>query len=151
MVNIYRVEAEQLAGRKLGARRGKVVFFTPEEQEVIRAVQRQGINKKEQNQPQSKPDFSAYNNQAEDSILTGMDAIVQSGDQNAIAIGQALGQRWNTLLWSTALQAMHGGMVQMQQQFEELHMSVSLELSQPQLTSANHNLLEGKEDESSDL
>jgi hypothetical protein len=37
-------------------------------------------------------------------------------------------------MWTAAIQTMQGGMVQMQQQFEELHASVSLELNtQPQL------------------
>jgi hypothetical protein len=143
MVNLYRAEAEKLVGHKLGQKRGKVVFFTPEEQELIRQVQQNtGSRRKTVEANYNAPDFTSDNNQAEDGILTGMDAIVQAGDQNAIAIGQQLGQRWNHLLWSSAIQTMQGGMVQMQQQFTELHASVSCNLSD-----VDSNLLAGNHPE----
>ena len=62
-----------------------------------------------------------------------MDAIVSSGDKNAIAIGQALGMRWNNFMWSAALQSMQGGMIQMQQSFSELHASVTVGLNSADL------------------
>lgn len=35
MVNVYRAAAEKIAGKKLGQKRGKTVWFSPEEQELI--------------------------------------------------------------------------------------------------------------------
>jgi hypothetical protein len=144
MINIYRSDAESRLGQKLGYKIGKTWHFKPEEVREILKSREKGVDPQSVNQHRQAPtNFHTANNQAEESILTGMDSIVASGDQNAIALGQALGQRWNNLLWSTALQTMQSGMVTMQTQFEELHASVSVELgtAQPQLPDAGPNML----------
>ena len=144
MLNIYRANAERRLGRKLGNKIGKTVFFRPEEVKEIlneRESGNAGNTGTSQNFSEAA-NFSQANNAAEGDILTGMDAVVASGDQNAIAVGQALGTRWNGLLWTAALQTMQTGMVQMQQQFGELHASVTVGLGAadlPQLTGNTMN------------
>ncbi|NET37676.1 MAG: hypothetical protein F6K19_37605 [Cyanothece sp. SIO1E1] len=153
MVNIYRVEAERLEGRKLGTKRGRVVYFSPDEQEAIAKMQARGISVEEvqrQQQYRATADFSTVNNQAEGGILDGMDAIVEAGDRNAIQMGQAMGQRWSNLMFASALQSMQQGMLTMQAQFDELNASVSLNLGgidQQQLTGSEPELLEAGDEE----
>lgn len=143
MVNIYRAEAEARLGYKLGYKQGRTTYFRPDEvREILKSREAQPSGNPRTSQNFREPsDFSNLNNQAEDSILTGMDAIVQAGDQNAIAVGQALGQRWNQLMWTAALQSMQSGMVDMQTRFEEMHTSVSLTFNQPQLPGGQTDFL----------
>lgn len=149
MVNIYRAQAEERLKRKLGYKLGKTPYFKPDEVREILKSRESGNSGNVGNSQNFRetPNFSQHNNQAEDGILNGMDGIVQSGDQNAIAIGQALGQRWNQLMWASALQSMQGGMVVMQEQFSQLHTSVSIELNQPQLPGIDAPQLEAGSDE----
>lgn len=131
MINIYRVQAEASEGKRLGKKRGKTTFFTPEEQDLIRKTKTAGLNveeSKENHQHRAAPDFHTANNQAEEGIVNGMQAIVEAGDRNAIQIGQTLGKRWNQLLWTTALQTMQDGLLEMQEQFAELNTSAFLAL-----------------------
>jgi hypothetical protein len=82
--------------------------------------------------------FSNQNAQAEGDVLGGMDSLVASGDANAIAVGQALGQRWNQMLLTSALQTMQSGMLQMQTQFDEMHTAIAVPLNTaPQLPGSN--------------
>jgi hypothetical protein len=133
MVNIYRASTEQRLGRKLGYKIGKTWHFRPGEvREILKSREEQAGSESNAGNSQNfreMPNFSQANNQAEDGIIGGMDAIVASGDQNAITIGQALGTRWNQLMWTAALQTMQGGMVTMSNQFEEMHQSVRLTLT----------------------
>lgn len=149
MLNIYRAEAEQRLGCKLGYRQGRSWYFRPEEVHEIMKQRESGNQSNQRSQGNGRtsqnfgevPNFSQANNQAETGILAGMDAIVASGDQNALAIGAALGGRWNNLMWSAALQTMQTGMVAMQAQFEELHSSVTVQLApvdQQKLLGGNH-------------
>jgi hypothetical protein len=142
MINIYRAEAEARLGRKLGSKRGRTTYFNPEEQVAIVKVQAEGVTAaeaSERHQAQAAPNFQAVNNQAEDGILGGMSAIVQVGDQKAIATGQALGDRWTALMFGAALQQMQNGVLTMQNHLDELHTSVSLTLEQvdPKLLSGS--------------
>lgn len=134
MVNIYRSEAETRLKRKLGYKVGKVWYFKQDEVREILKSREMTSNQADYsgNQPTS-PNFQETNNAAEVSIIGGMDAIVSSGDQNAIAVGQALGMRWNGLMWTAALQSMQSGMAQMQQSFSELHASVTVGLNSADL------------------
>lgn len=132
-INICRARIEQREKCKLGSKRGKTWYFNEEEQDAIRKEKVLGndVASARQSERPVTPQFNEVNNAAEEGIAGGMDAIVASGDQNALAIGAALGQRWNSLMWTAALQTMQGGMVEMQQQFEELHASVSINLNVP--------------------
>jgi hypothetical protein len=142
-VNIWKARAEQRLGRKLGYQDPtdrRIIRFSPDDQrEILKSgFEETGNFRETSRKPPHTPNFQNNNNQAEGEMLGGMDAIVQAGDANAIAVGQALGQRWNNLLWTAAIQTMQGGMMQMQQQFEELHTSVSVSLDQqPQLPGSN--------------
>jgi len=60
-----------------------------------------------------------------------MGAIVAQSDQQAIAMGQMLGQRFNTLMFSSMMGTMAQGMTEMQAGMEELQ--VSLQCSVPTL------------------
>jgi hypothetical protein len=63
-----------------------------------------------------------------------MEAIVAASDQNAIALGQAIGERFNSLMWATAMQTMNSCMIAMQRQFQEIHNAVAIPLHEvPQL------------------
>lgn len=136
MINLYREKAEVAAGRKLGIKRGRTTYFNPDEQVLIIQVQSQGINPDEvrthheQQQAQASQNFQSFTNQAESNILDGMGAIVEAGDQNAIQLGNALGERWNALMFGAALQRMQSGIVHMQKHLGEMHTSVSLTLDQ---------------------
>lgn len=135
MINIYRAEAEARLGRKLGHKEGRQTVFYPED---VREVLKSRDAGNEGNTGTSQkfretPNFSQQNNQAEAGVLTGMEAMVATGDQKAIATGAELGQRWNELMWASAIQTMQVGMVQMTQQFSELHTSLDFSFSQPQL------------------
>ncbi len=146
-INLWRVAAEDRLGRKLGYKSGKVTYFRPEEvREILKSREGEysGNSRNSQNF-REKVNFSQQNNQAEDTILTGMDAIVAAGDSNALTVGKALGQRWNNLLWTAALTEMQTGMVQMQASFEEMHQSVAISLDySPQLPGgATHQLEAG--------
>ncbi|UBF28315.1 hypothetical protein K9N68_10790 [Kovacikia minuta CCNUW1] len=150
-INNWKAAAERRLGRKLGYPDPvdrRITRFTPEDaREILKAGMNQEDGTEQPPQPQH-PDFSHADANAEAGIFGGMDSIVQMGDQNAITIGAAIGQRWNQLVWTSALQTMQGGMVQMQQQFEEMHQSVSLTLGTPQLPGSHPNVarLEGEEE-----
>jgi len=104
MLNIYRANAERRLGRKLGNKIGKTPYFTPTEVQEILSERESGNagNAGSSQNFSEAPNFSQANNAAEGEILTGMDAIVSAGDNNAIAIGQSLGQRWNGLMGTAA-------------------------------------------------
>jgi hypothetical protein len=90
--NLWRSSAEARSGRKLGYKVGKTWFFRADEIREILKSREEAIDPRqvsEQNARQSTPNYHAQNSQAEDGILTGMDAIVSSGDKNALAIGFA--------------------------------------------------------------
>ncbi len=152
-INLWRNAAEARLGHKLGYKVGKVWYFRPDDiQEILksRETQNSGNSRNSQNFGETV-NFSQQNNQAEETILTGMDAIVAAGDTNALTVGRALGQRWNNLLWTAALQEMQTGMMQMQSSFEEMHQSVAITLEHtPQLIGSptTPQLEEGNEIES---
>lgn len=134
MVNIYRNEAETRLKRKLGYKVGKVWYFKQDEvREILKSREMTSTQADYSGNKPTSPNFQEINNSAESSIIGGMDAIVASGDQNAVAIGQALGLRWQGLMWSAALQSMQSGMAQMQQSFSELHASVTVGLNSADL------------------
>ncbi|NJP10746.1 MAG: helix-turn-helix domain-containing protein [Leptolyngbyaceae cyanobacterium RU_5_1] len=151
-VNLWRAAAEQRLGHKLGYKSGKVWYFRPDEvREILKSREEPLENSGNSRNFRETNHFSQQNNQAEATVLNGMDAIVAAGDQNALTVDRTLGQRWNNLLWSAALQEMQVGMVQMQSQFEEMHHSVTVSLNhQPQLpgSTLHQSQLEAGQDES---
>jgi hypothetical protein len=145
MVNIYRAEAERLAGKRLGTKRGKTTYFNADDQVWILKVKNQGVDVEgvrshhQEDRQQQAQNFTATTNQTEEGILSGMDGLVQAGDRNAIQIGQALGQRWNQMVITSALSSMQQGMISFQSQFEELNAGIAFAASpiQPQLTGSD--------------
>jgi hypothetical protein len=142
-VNLWRSAAEDRLGRKLGSKVGKTWTFAGEEiREILKSrehdpSEHSGNQGTSQNFRETSP-FSNQNTQAEGDVLGGMDSLVASGDANAIAVGQALGQRWNQMLLTSALQTMQSGMMQMQTQFDEMHTAIAVPLNTaPQLPGTN--------------
>ena len=157
MVNIYRTNAEERFQRTIGVKRGRTVYFSPEEQDLIKSARAESnghstqaaASHHEQRQERQTQDFHSQTVHAEAGVLDGMGAIVQAGDQNAIVMGQQLGQRWSSIMFGTALQAMNDGIIRMSSQFLELQtaMNISLDIN-PQLPSAQDPLqLSGTEDD----
>ncbi len=147
MVNIYRVQAEQRLGRKLGQKRGKTTYFNPEEQREILKSRIEGTSADEvaeQHQRQTSSNFQDLNNTAEDGMLGSMGDIVAQNDQRAIAMGQALGQRFNSVLFAAMMQEMGNGLTQMHQGLGELTSSLNCALpavDRAALTGGKSNLL----------
>lgn len=136
MINLYRAQAEKRLGVKFGRKEGRTTYFNAEEiREILKAREAGNTGNPGNSQNfQEAVNFSKATAQAEDGTLSGMEAIVAATDQQAIAMGQAIGQRFNNLMWTTAIQTMSSGMVQMTQQFSEMHEAIALPLRDaPQL------------------
>ena len=139
MINIYRAAAERRTGTVFGRKEGRCTYFNAEEvREILKSrdADRSSNAGNVGNSPnfQEVTNFSQRNNTAEDSTLTGMDALVAANDHQAIAIGQAIGQRFTQVVYATAIGTMQNGMAQLVEQFAEMHSAVSLPLNyQPSL------------------
>jgi hypothetical protein len=136
MINIYRAQAENRLGIKFGRKEGRTVYFNAEEiREILKSRETSNSgNMSSSRNFQEAVNFSNMNDQAEASALGGMEAIVNASDQQAIAIGQAIGQRFVQVVWTTAIGTMQHGMTQMGQRFDEMHQAVALPLQHsPQL------------------
>src|SRR5579885_686836 len=112
MINLYHAEAEERLGMKLGRKEGRTTYFNAEEiREILKSrdtsnagnARNRGVS---QNFAEAT-DFSQRNNMAEESTLNGMEALVAANDQQATAIGQAIGQRFTQIVWATAVGTMH--------------------------------------------
>jgi len=139
MINIYRADAEQRLVRKFGRKEGRTTYFDAEEvREILKSrdsnhAGNAGNASVSQNFAEAS-NFSQQNNQAEDSTLNGMEALVAANDQQAIAIGTAIGQRFTQVMWATAIGTMQTGTTQMLQQFAEMGSAIALPLNhQPAL------------------
>ncbi len=147
MINIYRAQAEQRLGRKLGRKQGKATFFNAEEQREILKSRMEGTSADEvaeQHQKQTSANFNDMNNTAEDGMLGSLGAIAQQNDERAIAMGKALGERFNSVLFASMMQEMNTGFLQMQQGLGELTSSLGCALpgvDRAALTGGKPNLL----------
>jgi hypothetical protein len=139
MVNVYRAAAEDRLKCKLGYKVGRATYFRPHEVvEILKQREESAPADHSRNEPASE-NFSEVNQGNGAAGTAGMDALVAAGDQNAIAVGRALGMRWNSLLITSAMQTMQTGMMQMQDQFSQLHESVTVELTPSDLPSLPGN------------
>lgn len=133
MVNIYRESVEQRTGKNVGYKMGRTTYFRPEEQQALRAEREHGqVNAQEvgaKAQQRSTANYSETVASAEGTMQDGMGAIVQQSDQQAIQMGQMLGQRFNSLMMGAMMQTMAEGMGQMQTGMAEL--TASLQCSVP--------------------
>ena len=142
-INLWRVAAEERLGCKLGYKSGKTWYFPPDHvREILKSRESvQSGNSENSQKFRETPNFSQVNNQAESNIIGGMDGIVAAGDQNALAVGQALAARHTQIMWTAYLQNMQSGFMQMQNQFEELHASIDVSFSEiglPSLSGISH-------------
>ena len=154
MVNIYREAVEAELDKTIGTKRGRTVYFSPKEQELIiqaRAdrngqsthADKQSAAKKQEAQAQN---FQTQNSQTEGQILGDIEGLVEAGDRSAVQLGQQLGQRWANVTIATVLQTMQQGLGQMANQFDELQTAMQLPFSgTPQLPERPQNLLPGQD------
>ena len=155
MVNIYRQEAERLrGGTPLGVKRGRKTYFSREECEAIAQVKQRGIDtttasaRNAQAKAAGDSRATAQANSAEAATLDGMEGVTAQLDNQAIALGQQLGQRFNSLVLATAMQTMAEGMGQLGQTLGELQCSMEgsiTGLDLPQLPAAQAVLGEGND------
>lgn len=147
MINIYRAQAEQRLNRKLGQKRGKTIYFNPEDQREILKSRMEGTSADEvaeQHQRQTSTDFQGMNNTAEDGMIGSLATIAQQNDERAISMGKALGARFNSVLYASMMQEMNTGFLQMQQGLGELTSSLGCALpgvNRAALTGGKPNLL----------
>jgi hypothetical protein len=147
MINLYRSAVEHRTGRSLGYKSGKTMFFTPEEQAMIRGerdrtgnMDSKTVNQAAQTARESAtPNYAPQAAAAEGTMGDAMGAIVAQADNQAIAMGQMLGQRFNSLLMATMTQTMAQGMVELQTSMGEL--TASLQCSVPAAPALNGQTL----------
>lgn len=154
MINIYRAAAERRLGVVFGRKEGRTTYFSPEEvREILKSrdADRSGNSGNAGNSPNYREasDFSDRNNAAEDEAIGGMESIVASGDNKAVAIGQAMGNRFIQVVRTTALATMQQGFFDIGKEFDEMYSAVALPLNhKPQLPGSDPNVpqLESYED-----
>ena len=143
MVNIYREAVEAELDKTIGTKRGRTVYFSPKEQELIIQAAKQSAAKKQEAQAQN---VQTQNSQTEGQILGDIEGLVEAGDRSAVQLGQQLGQRWANVTIATVLQTMQQGLGQMANQFDELQTAMQLPFSgTPQLPERPQNLLPGQD------
>jgi hypothetical protein len=150
MINIYRAAIEQAEGKPLGYKSGKTTYFRPQEQHAIASQKMRGVDTREVG-AQAKARVSQPVTEAtgEESMGDGMAAIVAQSDQQAIAMGEMLGQRFNALVMSTMMGTIAQGFNDMQQTMTEVTASIQCSLpAAPALGATNRPLaLEGADEE----
>lgn len=130
-INNWRATAERRLQRKLGEKVGKVTYFNAQEVTEILKSQSAGNGGSVGGSENFREacNFSQQNNHAEAEAMGGMDAIVAAGDQQAAAIGTAIGQRFVQVVWTTALTTMQQGLFDIGGQFSEIHNAIALPLA----------------------
>jgi hypothetical protein len=115
MINIYRAAVEQRSGKTIGTKRGRTTWFTAEEQDLIHQAQAQG----KQATPPHRD--SATVEDQDNQMIGDMSAIMSTGDEAAIAMGQQIGQRWQALMMQAATTEMMSRLGRFRQQMEEFN------------------------------
>lgn len=154
MINIYRATAEKRLGVIFGRKEGRTTYFNGEEvREILKSrdADRAGNAGNAGTSPNYREasDFSDRNDAAEDSTLSGMDALVAANDKQAALVGQAMGSRFIEVMKASAISAMQVGTNQLLQQFSEMGSAIAVPLNhQPQLPGSDPNVpqLESYED-----
>lgn len=150
MVNIYRAAVEQETGQTLGYKNGKTTYFRPKEQDAIAAQRERGVDTREVGtKAQARVSQPVATATGEEGMSEGMSAIVAQSDQQAIAMGDMLGQRFNALVMSTMMSKIAQGFNDLQQTMTEVTASIQCSLpAAPALGAANRPLaLEGSDEE----
>ena len=143
MVNIYRAAIEQETGKTLGYKSGKTTYFRPAEQHAIYAQRERGVNTTEvaaQAQARVSQPQAQATTAAEDGMGDGMNAIVAQSDQQAVALGQMLGERFNGLMMSTMMTTIAQGFTTMQATMTEVTASIQCSLPPAPALGAGENL-----------
>ena len=134
-VNLWRAEAEARAGHKLGEKRGKKTYFSSEECKAIDAVRRGGYDTEtaqaQAQQTRSTQGRGLHDRQAaaEDDTFEGLDTLVRSGDERAIALGQQIGKRFNALVVASATASIAEGMSDLGAMLDEMHSALDQSLA----------------------
>ena len=149
MVNIYRTATEQQTGQSLGYKNGKTTYFRPKEQHAIAAQRERGVDTREVGaQAQARASQPVTTAPGEEGMNEGMAAIVKQSDQQAIAMGQMLGHRFNSLLMGTMMDTIATGFTEIQQTMTEVTASIQCGLpAAPALGAGNVPLALGGTDE----
>lgn len=150
MVNIYRAAIEQETGKPLGYKSGKTVYFRPKEQHAIASQKMRGVDTREVGtKAQARVSQPVATATGEEGMGDGMAAIVEQSDQQAIAMGEMLGQRFNSLMMSTMMGTIAQGFNDMQTTMTEVTASIQCSLpAAPALGAASRPLaLEGTDEE----
>jgi hypothetical protein len=150
MVNIYRAAIEQETGKALGYKSGKTTYFRPAEQHAIAAQRERGVDAREVGaQAQARVSQPVATGSGEEGMSEGMAAIVQQSDEQAIAMGNMLGERFNALMMGTMMNTIAIGFNRMQTTMTEVTTSIQCGLpAAPTLGAGSHPLaLEGTDDE----
>lgn len=108
MVNIYRAAVEQRIGKTIGYKVGKVVFFSEDDQALIRQERDRGTSARDVgNQARERASGATFSTEQTDSNMgSALGGLVEKSDQHAIATGQALAQRWNTVFTASFQQGL---------------------------------------------
>jgi hypothetical protein len=149
MVNIYRAAIEQETGKALGYKNGKTTYFRPKEQHAIAAQRERGVDTREVGaQAQARASQPVTTAPGEEGMSDGMAAIVAQSDEQAIAMGEMLGQRYNSLMMGTMMNTIAEGFRTMQTTMTEVTASIQCTLpAAPALGAANRPLAIGGTDE----
>lgn len=145
-INLYRADAERRVGRVFGRKEGRTTYFNAEEvREILKSRDSEysgnAGNCSNSRNFQEAVNFSNANTQAEDESISGMEAIVTSGDNQAAMIGQAMGNRFIQVVRTTALATMQQGFFDIGKEFDEMYSAVALPLShQPSLPGSSPNV-----------
>jgi hypothetical protein len=149
MVNIYRAAIEQETGKTLGYKNGKTTYFRPKEQHAIAAQRERGIDTREVGaQAQARASQPVTTAPGEEGMNEGMAAIVEQSDQQAIAMGTMLGQRFNALMMGTMMSTIATGFNELQTTMAEVTTSIQCGLpAAPALGAGNVPLALGGTDD----
>lgn len=116
MVNIYRVAVEQRLGQPLGYKVGKTVYFTEEEQDLIRQERDRGTSARDVgNQARDRASGTNFATDQTDSTMgSALGGLVEKSDQHAIATGKAIAQRYKTVMMASFQQGLAEQMIAIQ-------------------------------------
>jgi hypothetical protein len=129
MVNIYRAAIEADTNLTIGYKSGKTTYFRSHEQRAIIAQRERGVDTQAVGaQAQARVSQPVTGATGEEGMNDGMAAIVAQSDQQAIAMGQMLGQRFNALMMNTMMGTIAQGFGEMQQTMTEVTASIQCSL-----------------------
>ncbi len=100
MVNLYRAAAEKLCGYKLGTRRGKTVYFSKEEQDLIIAARYNALDtlksaaREEEEKPEVPQNFSESGSSLQEELAGGLIGMRESLHSGGVSLGRNIGKEF---------------------------------------------------------